>query len=122
MKLQNLSTEIINKIRTSPWDGIVGKHEGPFNWSTVLEDEEPPEFIEIEGRAILLPIPFFHHQNITILRIIWSKDEKSLTLFLKDTTYFDNKFQSGFVAVCDWIEGDIFLAILFHEWFILESK
>ncbi len=80
-----------------------------------------PEFMMIEGRPVLLPLERSHHANITILRTIWSVDGNSLTLFLKDTTYGDEWFMSGFMAVCDRIaEQDFYLAILYHEWFIIE--
>ncbi len=80
-----------------------------------------PEFMIIEGRFVLLPVERSHHPNITILRCIWSADGKSLTLFVKDTTYDDDPFSSGFMGVCDRVAGeDFFLAILYHEWFIIE--
>lgn len=120
MKLSNLSTEALEKIKSVRWDRIIEKHEGPEDWDSVLRYYEP-EFMMIEGRFILLPVERSHHPNITILRCIWSADGKSLTLFLRDTTYDDDPFFSGFVAVCDRVAGeDFFLAILYHEWFVIE--
>ncbi len=120
MKLSDLSTEALDKIKSVRWDRIIEKHEGPENWNSVFQYSEP-EFITIESRAVLLPIDKSHHPNITILRPIWSADGKSLTLFLKDTTYDDDPFFSGFMAVCDQVLGeDFFLAILYHEWFVIE--
>jgi hypothetical protein len=67
-----------------------------------------------------LPVAQLQHANITILRTIWSADGRSLTLFLKDTTRYDDTFSSGFLAVCDRIPGEaFFLAIVYHEWFII---
>jgi len=69
----------------------------------------------------LLPVEKSRHDNITTLRTIWSQDGNSLTLFLKDTTYDDAWFMSGYMAVCDRMAGqDFYLAILYHEWFIIE--
>ncbi|HEY9600473.1 MAG TPA: hypothetical protein V6C85_02610 [Allocoleopsis sp.] len=129
MKLENLSTETLDKIKSVRWDRIIEKHEGPEDWESVLRYYEP-EFLEIEGRWVLLPVErsalrssasLSHHPNITILRSIWSADGNSLTVFLKDTTYDDDSFFSGFMAVCDRLKGeDFFLAILYHEWFVIE--
>ncbi|BAZ27240.1 hypothetical protein NIES4073_81570 [Kalymmatonema gypsitolerans NIES-4073] len=101
-------------------DRIIEKHEGPENWDSVLKYYEP-EFMMIEGRSVLLPVEKSHHSNITILRSIWSANGKSLTVFLKDTTYDDDPFFSGYMAVCDKVAGDnFFLATLYHEWFVIE--
>jgi hypothetical protein len=120
MKLENLSTETLDKIKPVRWDRIIEKHEGPEDWESVLTYYEP-EFLEIEGRWVLLPVEKSHHSNITILRSIWSADGNSLTLFLQDTTYDDDPFFSGFMAVCERVKvEDFFLAILYHEWFVIE--
>ena len=72
----------------------------PETWESEFRYGEP-EFIEIEGRWVLLPVEASRHQNITILWTIWSADGNSLTLFLKDTTFDDDMFVSGYMAVCD---------------------
>jgi hypothetical protein len=100
MKVADLSNETLAKIKTVRWDRIIEKHEGPETWESELRYGEP-EFIEIEGRWVLLPVEASRHQNITILRTIWSADGNSLTLFLKDTTFDDDMFVSGYMAVCD---------------------
>ena len=120
MRLSDLSTQTLAKIKSVRWDRIIEKHEGPEDWDSVLR-YYAPEFLLIEGRFVLLPVERSHHPNITILRCIWSADGKSLTLFLRDTTYDDDPFFSGFMAVCDRVTGeDFFLAILYHEWFLIE--
>jgi hypothetical protein len=120
MKLADLSAETIKKIKLVRWDRIIEKHEGPENWESVLRYQEP-EFLEVEGYAILLPVDKSHHANISILRSIWSVDNNSVTLFLSDTTYEDDPFFAGFIAVCDRLKNEkFFLAILYHEWFIIE--
>jgi len=120
MKISDLSTETLEKIKLVRWDRIIEKHEGPEDWESVLEYEEP-EFIQIEGCAVLLPVDKSHHPNIRVIRSIWSADNNSVTLFLSDTTYEDDPFFSGFMAVCDRLKDEeFFLAILYHEWFIIE--
>ena len=120
MKLSELSTSTQELIKSVRWDRIIEKHEGPENWGSVLKYYEP-EFLEIEGRWVLLPVERSHHPNITILRTIWSADGNSLTLFLKDTTYDDEDFLSGYMAVCDKVKGEyFFLEVLYHEWFVIE--
>jgi hypothetical protein len=121
MKVADLSNEALAKIKTVRWDRIIEKHEGPETWQSELRYGEP-EFIEIEGRWVLLPVEASRHQNMTILRTIWSADGNSLTLFLKDTTFGDDMFVSGYMAVCDRPKGEkFFLAVLYHEWLIIEK-
>ena len=121
MKLTDLSPETLNQIKARRWDRIIEKHEGPETWESVFRYAEP-EFIEIEGRWVLLPLEQDRHANLTILRTIWSGEGDSLTLFLKDTTYDDDPFFSGYMAVCDRLTGeDFFIAILYHEWFIIDE-
>ena len=120
MKLSDLAEETINKIKSVRWDRIIEKHEGPESWESVLRYSEP-ELIEIDGRWVLLPVDRSHHENLTILRSIWSADGLSVTLFLKDVTYDDDPFFSGFMAVGDRLEGEeLWLTILYHEWFVID--
>ncbi|RCJ42439.1 hypothetical protein A6770_34855 [Nostoc minutum NIES-26] len=120
MKISDLSAQTLEKIKLVRWDRIIEKHEGPEDWDSVLRYEEP-EFIEVEGCAVLLPVDKSHHPNINIIRCIWSADRNSVTLFLSDTTYDDDPFSCGFMAVCDRpLYEEFFLAILYHEWFIIE--
>ena len=122
MKLSDLDADTLAAIKSVRWDRIIEKHEGPENWASVLEWYDP-EFMMIDGRPVLLPVERSHHDNITILRTIWSSNGDSLTLFLKDTTYGDDWYISGFMAVCDRMKGqDFYLAILYHEWFIIEPS
>ncbi|MFM7447637.1 MAG: hypothetical protein ACKO24_03435 [Leptolyngbyaceae cyanobacterium] len=122
MRLADLSPETLEKIKTIRWDRIIEKHEGPEDWESVFQYSEP-EFMIIDGHPVLLPIERSHHSNITILRTLWSADGQSLTLFLKDTTYDDDPFMSGYLAVCDKVTGEaFFLAVVYHEWFIIERS
>ncbi|MFE4108421.1 hypothetical protein [Almyronema epifaneia] len=120
MQLADISPECLEIIRAVRWDRIIEKHEGPDSWAAVLRWHDP-EFLMVEGHPVLLPVDQARHRNITILRTIWSEDGHSLTLFLQDKTYDDHWSASGFMAVCDRLPGqDFYLAILYHEWFILE--
>lgn len=128
MKISDLSTETINKIKTYRYDRIIEKHEGPESWTSVLKYDEA-EFLQLNGYNVLLPLDRQHHANITILRLIPSADDQSLTIFLRDTTWAEDEELEeyddywGFVAICDRVPGeDFFLAVLYHEWFIVENK
>jgi hypothetical protein len=125
MKLSELSPQVIERIKAYRWDRIIEKHEGPEDWASVLEFYAP-EFMVIEGRHVLLPVNREQHPNMTVLRCVVSKDGQTLTLFLRDTTYVhdpaDEKFMAGFLAVCDRVPGEeFFIAVVYHEWFIIEN-
>jgi hypothetical protein len=62
MKLSDLSPEILEKIKSVRWDRIIEKHEGPEDWESVLRYYEP-EFLEIEGRWVLLPVERSRHRQ-----------------------------------------------------------
>ncbi len=74
----------------------------------------------------MLPIDRDRHPNVMILRSIVSEDGNSMTVFLKDTTHHpdpeDELFWTGRMAVCDRVVGeDFFIAIVYHEWFIIDN-
>jgi len=125
MTISSLSAEALEKIRAWQWDRIIEKHEGPEDWASVLHHYDP-EFLMISGHPVLLPVGREHHQNITILRTIVSNDSNSLTVFLKDMTHCTSpgeEFYAGYMAVCDRMAGEeFFIAILYHEWFIIENS
>jgi hypothetical protein len=121
MKFSELTPETIEKLKTRRYDRIVEKHEGPETWKWQIERGEC-QFIETNGHFILLPVYLEQIPNITILRVIESKDGGALTVFLKDTTYYDDDFMSGFLAVCEKFAGENFYtATVYHEWFILDN-
>ncbi|WP_232285814.1 hypothetical protein [Crocosphaera chwakensis] len=66
----------LSKIKTVRWDRIIEKHEGPEDWASVFRYSEP-EFMQIEGRWVLLHVDSSSHDNITILRTIWSEDSNT---------------------------------------------
>jgi hypothetical protein len=123
IQIKDLPKDTIEKIKSYRYDRIYEKHEGPEQWHYMIDDVE---FIEIAGKPVLLPIEQEHHANITILRTIIDKEEKTITVFFKDTTYVDDPenewFMAGFVAICDKVPGEEFyIAILYHEWFIIDE-
>lgn len=118
MNLADLSEITLEKVKSVHWDRIVEKHEGPETWESVLRYSQP-EFLAVGEHYVLLPIDKEHHSNVTILRDILSADGCSLTLFLQDTTYAQNWYDSGFLTVCDRLEN-FFIAIVYHEWFVIE--
>jgi len=76
MKLANLSSEILEKIKVSRFDQIIEKHEGPERWVSALDYLEP-EIMFVNGYYVLLPVDKDNHPNIKILRCI----ELYLTIF-----------------------------------------
>ncbi|HEY9611494.1 hypothetical protein [Allocoleopsis sp.] len=50
MKLENLSTETLDKIKSVRWDRIIEKHEGSEDWKSVLSYYEP-EFLTDFGKT-----------------------------------------------------------------------
>jgi hypothetical protein len=125
MKLADLSSEARERIKRLRYDRILEKHEGPEKWADVLEFDGP-DFLEVQGHAVLLPVPATHHPNVTVLRVIEGDRRRSLTVFLKDTTRVqdprDEAFFAGFLAICDKLDGeDFFVAIVYHEWFLSAS-
>jgi hypothetical protein len=126
VKLAELPTETLEKIKQYRYDRIIEKHEGPMTWEAVLRFYDP-EFIHVNSYDVLLPVGRAHHPNITFLRCIVGDGGTSLTLFLKDTTYVDNpedeRLFAGFLAVCDQMPGEaFFIAVVYHEWFIVENR
>jgi hypothetical protein len=122
MRLTDLTPEQRERVGRRRWDRIIEKHEGPWEWRSWIEHGHA-EFLTIDGFDILLPVGADQHPNITVLRTIPSADSNSLTIFLKDTTWYDDPFASGFLAVCDRFETEPwFIAIVYHEWFIIEQS
>ncbi|MBV9864781.1 MAG: hypothetical protein JO316_05495 [Abitibacteriaceae bacterium] len=126
LSLKNLSAQTSAKIKLYRWDRIIEKHEGPWDWKSTLRYEKI-DFIEVHGYNVLLPVGPKHYKNITILRSSISKDEQTLVIFLKDTTYVENvndeMFNAGFIAICDKFPSeDFYIATVYHEWFIIDNN
>jgi hypothetical protein len=126
MNRSSLSGAVLDQLKSWRWDRIIEKHEGPERWESTLKYADP-EFIEIAGYPVLLPVDREHHPNITILRCIASEDRRMLTIFLKDITHVtdprDEYFSAGYVTVCERFPGqDFYVAILYHEWFMVENR
>lgn len=141
MKIKDLSNQTFAKIQKTRYDRIVEKHEGPFDYKWQFVRNNPSlvesierykaigsdlehydaEFLELNGRFILLPVGSNHHPNITILHHFFSQDEEKLVIYLKDTTYYDEAYYCGFVAICDrFPEEEFYIATLYHEWFVID--
>jgi hypothetical protein len=119
MQISALSPGSREKIKHYRYDRIIEKHEGPENWSDVLAYLDP-EFFDVAGHAVLLPLDREHLPNLTVLRCIESRDGNILTLFLRDVTYGREWYDSGFLAVCEKLSGEEFyLTTVYHEWFVV---
>jgi hypothetical protein len=125
MKLADLPPDIILKITSFRYDQILEKHEGPWRWSGDFQYGNP-EIMLLNGYHVLLPIHQDQHPNITALRIVPSADGKTLTLFLKDTTYVEDSnydwVDAGRLAICEKVSGaSFYIATVYHEWFIVQN-
>lgn len=123
MRIADLSNESLERIRSLRYDRIIEKHEGPEWWASALKWHDP-EFLQVCGHDVLLPVPREQHPRITVLRCIESRDGNVLTIFLKNTTFVENRemqrWDAGFVAVCERLDGEaFFIATLYHEWYVL---
>ena len=85
MKLSSLSRAVLERVNAYKWDGIIEKHEGPFDYGSFNRFTDP-DFMTTAGFNVLLPVDRLHHPNITILRCIESADGNTLT-----------------IASCDWM-------------------
>lgn len=119
MNFSELSEQQLAKIRRYRYDRIVEKHEGPWDWASTLRYSNP-EFLAVNGASVLLPVERTNHVNITVVRSIPSADRQVLTIFLRDTTYFDG-MDSGFLAICERVPDESwFIATVYHEWFFTD--
>src|SRR6266436_6192718 len=102
MKIAELPADALAKIKARRYDRIIEKHEGPESWEAFFRYGDP-EFLDVQGFDVLLPVTREHHPQISILRVIVAEDRSALTIFLKDTTYVkevqDEWFMAGFLAV-----------------------
>ena len=120
MNIADISPETRRRIGAMRFDWFVEKHEGPWDWKSFI-DSGTASFITVDGYDVLLPVEADHHPNISIVRCIVSEDRSTLTLFLTDTTCFEEMF-SGFFAVCEKVPGeDWYIALLYHEWFVIDD-
>lgn len=87
MRVADLPLEVVEQIRSCDYDRIVEKHEGPERWDAIFRYNYDPEFIEVDSFFVLLPIEGERLPNISVLRCIVSRDEQTLTLFLKNTRF-----------------------------------
>lgn len=147
MKLADLPPSVIEdlsieqKWRLDIDPGLDAKHEFWMSWRHFLipfesivpnseEDaEEGAEFLNFEGFDVLLPVPRSHHPHIKLIRLMPSKDEKTLTLFLHDSYHREwfNDLESaryGFLAVADryqQFDCDFYLASYYHFSYLINE-
>lgn len=142
MKVKELSPTTLATLKNKRYDRIVEKHEGPETWDWQLPRSEEriqklkevyqgshydfsmdnhAEFIQLAGVDILLPIGSNHHANLTFLHYFFSEDRQKIVLYIKDTTYEDDAFGAGFVAICEkYLNEPFYIATLYHEWYIID--
>ena len=71
LHIAQLPKDTLDKIKAYRYDYFIEKHEGPARWETMFRYGQP-EFLDIGGQAVLLPVGRDHHPNITVLRSIVS--------------------------------------------------
>lgn len=137
MRVEDLSPQTLDRIKSSRWDRIIEKHEGPETWEWQLKEYAPddmiyrmmpnfdqvaerPQFMQVSGYWVLLPVRRNRHANITIFHHFLSEDHTKLVIYLKDVTYGDSLFGAGYVAICDRQPEGFYLTTIYHEWFIID--
>ena len=63
MRLDEVAPELIKRVAQYRWDRIVEKHEGPWQWDSLL-DANLVEFLNVNGFAVLLPVGKERHPSI----------------------------------------------------------
>ena len=147
MKLADLPKEVIGDLcQDDYWrldidPGFDSKHEFWMVWrhfvalpeeaSRVYESTENDlaEFLNFDSFDVLLPVSRTHHPHIRLIRLIQSKDEKALTLFLHDSfhqEWFKDSWGAryGFLAVADRYQKfgcDFYLASYYHFSYLINE-
>jgi hypothetical protein len=138
MKLSDLPQTVLDDLcQDDQWrldidPGFDSKHEFWMAWHHFLAlpeasyyeptEDDLAEFLNVEGCAVLLPVPRSHHDSICCLRLIPSVDQQTLTLFLQDSYHRDwfNKptdARYGFLAIADRYQKfdcDFYIASYYH--------
>lgn len=124
MKITELSQETLARIKLLRIDALFEKHEGPLAWEFFFgkfgdrQLNEQPDFMQIDGEWVLLPVTKEEHQYITILRTIWGEDRHAVTIFLRNDYQYCGSLEHDFVAICERYPGeDFYLAIFYHNKF-----
>ncbi|MBW4443832.1 MAG: hypothetical protein KME10_21900 [Plectolyngbya sp. WJT66-NPBG17] len=138
MKLADLPQAVLDDLcQEQQWrldidPGFDSKHEFWMAWHHFLklpeesyfprDEDSLAEFLTVEGRFVLLPVPRSHHTDIHPIRVIPSADQQTLTLFLQDAYHRDWFTQAsdaryGFLAIADRYQKfgcDFYLASYYH--------
>lgn len=138
MKLEDLSSETIEKLSRKRYDNYMRKHEGPEDWGFFLKPMEASslvfamdsdfipenhmaELIEIENEWVLLPLEKKRHEKLTILHHFFSEGRQKLVLYIKDNNYETSPFEAGYVAICDlFFPEEFYVATFYHRWFMID--
>jgi len=144
LKIDDLTPAQFAKFSWWRCDQLYRKHESWGNWGSSLEiyvpikgvdddDEEEgrdSEFIVVEGYTVLIP-RIKHAERIWIDECIVSKDDKVLTIFLKNLSYAkdwqnpteDEVFmEMGYMSVCYRVEDeDFYVAAIHHARYVVFS-
>lgn len=122
MDVTKLSKETLERIKSLRIDTLFEKHEGPWTWEFFLgkyarqQPNEQPDFLQIDGEWVLLPVTKEEHQHITVFRTIWSQDRQAVTIFLRNNYQYCGSLEHDFVAICDRYPGeDFYLTIFYHN-------
>ncbi|SPF31402.1 conserved hypothetical protein [Syntrophobacter sp. SbD1] len=118
--IEEISPEASNKVKNYRYDILIEKHE-LFPWKWDIE-QNFGAFLNIGDLNVLLPVGRENQANISVLRCIISDDRETLTIFLKDTTYYSGS-DAGFVAVCERVPlENWYIAFVYHACRLVTSR
>jgi hypothetical protein len=147
MKIKDLPKEAIEDLSLEEnWrldidPGFDSKHEFWMAWRHFLvlpeetssfyeaSEDDLAEFINFEGKDVLIPVSRNHHPAIELIRLIKSADENTLTIFIHDSFHQDwfrdgRGARYGFLAVADRYQKfgcDFYIASYYHFSYLLKS-
>ncbi len=99
-------------------ESLRAQFEGTSYW-----DETEPEFLEIGGCPVLLPVNESHHPHIEVLHHFFREDKTRLVVYLKDLTFDENTWNPWSMAVCRLFQNENFyVATFYHEWFPTDNE
>ena len=145
MKLADLPPEVIEDLsRKEKWrididPGFNAKHEFGSSWNKFVNlsqhsfyestEEDLAEFIEYDGKFILLPVERSHHSSMAVIRGMMSRDFQSITLFIHDSYHQywfteESDARYGFLAIADLYQkfnSEFYLANYYHFSYLVNS-
>lgn len=101
-------------------DTLIEKHEGG-SWQSWVEYRPQLYMLEVLDGFLLLQLYEENFPNITILNAFKSPDEKEIFVRLEDTTYGDDGFDIGYIALGSLLEGtNIYVCTFYHNYYDFE--